>query len=85
MLVKHNFASEKGSSSLNLALRSLKIMNELFEMENATREEISDHYLKVLLLSLVQHKSVQGEDAVNLVVNGLKIAVTVGISSRNKK
>jgi len=84
MLVKHNFASEKGSSSLNLALRSLKIMNEIFEMENATREEISDHYLKVLLLSLVQHKSVQGEDAVNRVVNGLKIAVTVGIGSRNK-
>ena len=84
MLVKHNFASEKGSSSLNLALRSLKIMNEIFEMENATREEISDHYLKVLLLSLVQHKSVQGEDAVNRIVNGLKIAVTVGIGSRNK-
>ena len=44
----------------------------MYDMENASRNCISDHYLKVLLLILIQHKQESGDELVEGILNGLK-------------
>ena len=57
-------------------------------MENATRYEISDHYLKILYLTINQHKNVKEVSTENQklerVYRSIQVAVTPGILSRNK-
>ena len=57
-------------------------------MENATRYEISDHYLKILYLTINQHKNVKEVSTENQklerVYRSIQVAVTPEILSRNK-